>query len=52
MSNLSEKRAFPLYNHQLADTFSIGLVILYCLSLTDPLGAYDFNNYQIDFYYL
>ena len=52
LASLGERRTFPLYNHHLADTFSIGLVLLFCMSLTDPLGAYNYTNYQIDFYYI
>lgn len=52
LHNLGEQRVFPLYNYNTADTFSVGLVVLYCMTLIDPLGAYSITNHQIDFYYI
>jgi hypothetical protein len=44
LANLNEKRIYPLYNHYICDTFSIGLVVLYCMTLIDPLVAYQNSN--------
>lgn len=49
--NLGEKRLYPIYNHFIADTFSIGLVVLYCMTLVDPLGAYTQKN-EINSYFI
>jgi hypothetical protein len=50
--NLQEKRTIPQFNTFKADVFSIGMVMLYCTSLTDPIVAYDLGKMEIDFYYL
>jgi hypothetical protein len=51
LANIVEKRVYPLYNHHTADTFSIGLVALYCMSGINPLGAYS-SDLEIDFCYI
>lgn len=52
MVNLAEKRAVPQFNTFKSDVFSIGMVLLYCTSLTDPIVAYNLDKLEIDFYYL
>lgn len=39
-----------MYNQQLADTFSIGLTVLECMTLISPLPAYN-NKHELDLYY-
>jgi serine/threonine protein kinase len=52
LANLSERKSFPLYNHYVSDTFSIGMIALYAMTLIDPVTAYKSNNKQIDYYYI
>jgi hypothetical protein len=52
LANVSEKRTFPLYNHFVSDTFSIGLVCLYAMTLISPLAAYKLKTKEIDYYYI
>jgi hypothetical protein len=42
----------PQFNTCKSDVFSIGMVILYCTSMKDPIIAYDMKKYEIDYYYL
>lgn len=50
--NLSERRTFPSYNYYVADTFSVGLIALYCMTMISPLTAYKNNNKDLDYYYI
>jgi len=52
LANVSERRTFPLYNHFVSDTFSIGLVCLYTMTLISPLTAYKLKTKEIDYYYI
>lgn len=52
LANVSERRTFPLYNHFVSDTFSIGLVCLYAMTLISPLAAYKTKTKEIDYYYI
>jgi hypothetical protein len=52
LANLNEKRIYPLYNHYICDTFSIGLVVLYSMTLIDPMVAYHNSKQEIDYYYI
>lgn len=52
LANVSERRTFPLYNHFVSDTFSIGLVCLYAMTLISPLTAYKSKTKEIDYYYI
>jgi hypothetical protein len=52
LANVSERRTFPLYNHFVSDTFSIGLVCLYTMTLISPLAAYKSKTKEIDYYYI
>jgi hypothetical protein len=52
LANVSERRNFPLYNHFVSDTFSIGLVALYAMTLINPVTAYKAKSKEIDYYYI
>lgn len=52
LANVSERRTFPLYNHFVSDTFSIGMVALYAMTLINPLTAYRSKTKEIEYYYI
>ena len=54
LANISEKRTYPLYNHFISDTFSIGMVCLYAMTLIDPITAYRQRGQhkEIDYYHI
>jgi hypothetical protein len=52
MINLAEKQTVPKFNTSKSDVFSIGMCMLYCATLIDPIVAYNMDKFEIDFYYL
>ena len=47
-----ERKTFPLYNFYVSDTFSIGLIVLYAMTLINPIIAYSNTSKEIDYYYI
>jgi hypothetical protein len=52
LTSVIDKKLSPSYNYFVSDTFSIGLVALYAMTLINPIIAYNNKLREIDYYYI